>query len=96
MEVQKCGIRLVYKQDAAEFMQTFMQIIFGIEHQPVHQIPLVTEEGQIIHCDENSTMNDVEKATFEYGWFNLVDKVLRWYVEFKFVRTNLIATSLLM
>ncbi|ONH89628.1 hypothetical protein PRUPE_8G005400 [Prunus persica] len=79
MEVQQCGIHLVYEQDVAVFMQTFMQCAFGTERQPVHQTPLVIgKEDQDIPSDDNSTPNEVDKATSEYGWFNVVDKILRW------------------
>lgn len=91
MEVQQCGIHLVYEQDVAVFMQTFMQCAFGTERQPVHQTPLVIgKEDQDIPSDDNSTPNEVDKATSEYGWFNVVDKILRWYVDFKSGNSSLI------
>ncbi|XP_008375888.3 TMV resistance protein N isoform X1 [Malus domestica] len=56
MEVQKCGIRLVYKQDTAGFIQTFMLCFGGGQHE--------------------MNLQEVEKATFESGWFNLDNKYI--------------------
>ncbi|CAN6566280.1 unnamed protein product [Malus baccata var. baccata] len=59
MEVQKCGIRLVYKQDIAGFIQTFMLCFGGGQHE--------------------MNLQEVDKATFESGWFNLDNKyIFRW------------------
>ncbi|KAB2623842.1 TMV resistance protein N-like [Pyrus ussuriensis x Pyrus communis] len=60
MEIQKCGIRLVYKQDVAGFIQTFMMCFGGGQHE--------------------MNLQEVDKATFESGWFNLDNKyIFRWY-----------------
>ncbi|KAM2040150.1 hypothetical protein PS2_033679 [Malus domestica] len=66
MKVQKCGIRLVYKQDVAGFIHKTMQDDHeGFRHQTPSQ--------------DNCNPIEVNKAIeLEYGWFNLVDNILEW------------------
>ncbi|XP_016650528.1 PREDICTED: TMV resistance protein N-like [Prunus mume] len=68
MEVKKCGVRLVYEQDVAGFIQTLLQCV-TTGPQP-HQIVPYDDDYKIIEeCDEDG---------FKTGWFSIVDNVWRW------------------
>lgn len=57
MEVQECGIRLLYEHGVAEFIQTYMPPAFGIERRKHDGIIPVFSKRKF-----------VDKAS---GWFNL-------------------------
>ncbi|KAM5574594.1 disease resistance protein RUN1 [Rosa sericea] len=80
MEVQKCGIHLLFEQGVAGFIQTFMPPILGIggrmhDHDPL----LAINASRIVPSDDCINLTEVDKATIDSGWFNLVvDHTLRW------------------
>ncbi|KAM1030009.1 hypothetical protein FF1_033914 [Malus domestica] len=80
MEVQKCGIHLIYEQDVEKLIQTFIPHSFGIggRQQLQQQIPVLSKQSQQIIPSEPSNLNEVGKAASELGWFNLENDILRW------------------
>ncbi|PQQ08657.1 uncharacterized protein Pyn_37441 [Prunus yedoensis var. nudiflora] len=65
MEVQKGGVRLVYEQDVAGFIQTLLQCV---TRRHPHQIVL----------SDDCNLNEVDEAAFKSGWLSIVDNILRW------------------
>lgn len=65
LEVQSCGIHLLYELDVAGFINTCLQC-FG---------------GGL----QRALPSQIDEATFESGWFNLVDDILSWYVSLSFI-----------
>ncbi|XP_050135380.1 TMV resistance protein N-like [Malus sylvestris] len=92
MEVQKCGIRLVYEQDVEQFIQTFIPQSFGFGGRQQQQIHLLTKQNQQLIPSDPSNLK-VGKATSESGWFNLDNDILRWE---KFIPTCEEASTVLL
>ncbi|ONH89630.1 hypothetical protein PRUPE_8G005500 [Prunus persica] len=67
MEVKKCGVRLVYEQDVAGFIQTFLQCV-TTGPQP----------HQIVPYDDYKIIEEFDGDGFKTGWFSIVDNVWRW------------------
>ncbi|XP_021814701.1 TMV resistance protein N-like isoform X2 [Prunus avium] len=67
MEVKKCGVRLVYEQDVAGFIQTLLQCV-TTGPQP----------HQIVPYDDYRIIEEFDEDGFKTGWFSIVDNVWRW------------------
>ncbi|CAL9019761.1 unnamed protein product [Prunus brigantina] len=67
MEVKKCGVRLVYEQDVAGFIQTLLQCV-TTGPQP----------HQIVPYDDYKIIEEFDEDGFKTGWFSIVGNVWRW------------------